>query len=83
MGFVCLYDLVRAVCEGLGAFGTTIASLYVPLWIIANPSPQGELPEGECRHRLLFALVLNATFLGLEVVVQDFGAEVGVSLPFP
>lgn len=50
---------VRAVCEGLGAFGTTIASLYVPLWIIANPSPQGELPEG------------------LEVVVQDFGAEVG------
>ncbi|KAI5479009.1 cystathionine gamma-synthase [Pseudohyphozyma bogoriensis] len=50
---------VKASCEGLGSFGMGISSLHVPVWLIANPSAQGELPSG------------------LEVLVQDFGAEIG------
>ncbi|KAM0748003.1 hypothetical protein T439DRAFT_328663 [Meredithblackwellia eburnea MCA 4105] len=37
---------VRATCDGLGSFGGTLSSLFVPVWLIANPSPPGELPQG-------------------------------------
>ncbi|KAL8277053.1 hypothetical protein RQP46_010587 [Phenoliferia psychrophenolica] len=37
---------VRAWCDGLGSFGSTVFSPFIPVWIIANPAAPGELPQG-------------------------------------
>mgnify|MGYP001571532383 CR=1 FL=1 len=38
--------LVKAWCEGMGSLRSTLSSLAVPCWFIANPSAAGELPQG-------------------------------------